>query len=343
MSKIRLLIVDDSATVRALIKKVVKEDDKIEVVGTAENGREAVKKISESDVDIITMDIDMPIMNGFETIKHIMGVAPTPIIVLARSAFSKGDRFIFKAIELGAVEILEKPEISDWGRLEDFSRTLREKIKRLAKARTPSRGDVKVDGKIKEGFNKEKRSYVGLVSSTGGPGIVRKILSSIPRNISAAFFIVQHISKGFTPDFIKWLNRATELDVVEAEEGSIKMHTAYVGKEDIHMGVNRYNRIELIDSPLNNGFRPSGNVLFESMAAAFGEKAVGVILSGMGKDGVEGLKKIKEAGGRVIAQKPQSCILPSMPERAVKAGVVDVVAKPDKIAEKIIKMVKGGK
>ncbi len=351
MAKIKLLIVDDSATVRTLIKKLLSKESSIEVVGSAENGKEAIKKITELRPDIVTMDIEMPFMDGFNTIKYIMKEDPVPILVIARSAFSKGEDFIFKAIELGALEILEKPDLSDWSKLDNFRKILIREIKKLAKSGSAPVSLVESDSEasekkpvdVKSELDESCKAYVGVAASTGAPGILKKILATLPGNFPGCIFVVQHISSGFTKDFIRWLDAESELSVVEAQAGErIREHTVYVAQEDKHLTVNKLKRIELTEGPKNNGFRPSGNVLFESLGRVFGKKSIGVILSGMGQDGVDGLGVIKKSGGKVIAQDPEHCVLKTMPSRAVKAGVVDKIAHPDKIAAEIIKFA-GGK
>ncbi len=341
MNKIKVLIVDDSATVRTLVKKLLSDEKSIKVVGTADNGREAIKKIKEEEPDVITMDIVMPYMDGFSTIKHIMSENPIPILVLARSAFSKGEDFIFRAIELGALEILEKPDLPEWEKLRNFKKILVREIKKMAKAKTSSTVDLKKvkEINIKSELDESCKSYIGITASSGGPGVLKKILSELPGNFPGCIFVVQHISTGFTPDFIKWLNSDSKLEVVEASHRrKIKERTVYVAPENKHLVINKLKRIELTDAPRNNGFRPSGNVMFESVGRVFKEKSIGVILSGMGKDGIDGLQKIKECGGRVIAQDPENSILPTMPQGAIKRGVVDVVSSPDNISSEIIKM-----
>ncbi|MGM0568829.1 MAG: chemotaxis-specific protein-glutamate methyltransferase CheB [Elusimicrobiota bacterium] len=341
MKKIRVLVVDDSPTVRSLIEMHLKGNDEIEVVGVAGDGMDAVEKASALKPDVITMDIDMPFMNGFEAIKKIMADFPVPILVISSSAFSRGGRFIFKALELGALEVIEKPKMDSGGDSERFRKKLIREIKTLSKARIALRAGLKKRNaaKKKGKVPSEKFAHVGIVSSTGGPGVLRSLLAEIPGDFPGCIFVVQHISSGFTESFIKWLNGGTALDVIEARERiKIKKGMIYVAKEKQHMVVSRYGRIELDDSPKRNGFRPSGDVLFESMSEAFGPQNIGVVLSGMGCDGAAGLKALKEAGGKVIAQDPEKCVLSSMPSAVVKSGVADSVVSPDEIAGDIIKI-----
>ncbi len=339
--QIKILVVDDSITAREIIIGILESDPEVKVIGEARNGKEAIELTNRLKPDLITMDIKMPVMNGLEAIKYIMAYSPTPIIVVAQSAFDQGDKFIFDALELGALEVLEKPSPNEWKTFPKIGVKLIKEIKSMAKIPviTHIRGRKKIpESERKVPAGKEHLSkVVAIASSTGGPKALLKVLSKFPQDFPAGVLIVQHITEGFVKGLTGWLNTKCEIDVKIACDGEkVNRGVAYVAPCDSHMVIKKDGRIGLNNEPPVSSLRPAADILFYSVAEYYGKNAVGVILTGMGRDGAKGLKVIKGSGGKTIAQDKKSCLINGMPKAAIKIGAVDKIVPLDLIAEEII-------
>jgi len=353
MEKIRLLIIDDNPQGREAVGKVFFSDKEIEIVGMFPNKVWVREKISYLQPDIITLDLSSSFTEGLKAIEYIMAHSPRPIIGLTLPGCADKyarSGYLFKAIELGALEIMEKPNSflnEQWIR----------EIKLLAQVRviTHLKGRLKKKLHTKEEMlkrnphisgNKVIRRFVALAGSTGGPQAIKKILSSLSPEFPVPIGIVQHIPEGFVQGFINWLNRGSWIKVKEAENGEpVKADFAYLAPAGENMVVDENEKIRLLDCEVitlqeeKNGcwICPSADIFFSSVAKVYGSKAIGVILTGMGKDGTQGLKAIKEAGGKTIAQDEKSSLIFGMPKVAIDSGGVDKVLPLDLIPREIIK------
>ncbi len=342
MELIKVLIVDDSLLSRELLANLLRRDPAIQVVGMATNGVEAVNMTRDLKPDLITMDIFMPEMNGFQAIEHIMAYNPTPILVITSSVVKDGIDITFKALELGALDLIEKPAHAYGPEMTQKGKDLVEKVKLLSRIKVIRhiRGKRrKLAPKPSERLPGEQRSILAVASSTGGPKALHQIFSELPRDFPAGIVVVQHMSEGFVKGMTEWINMESKISVREAKDGErVVPGTALVAPGGRHMTVGQHRFIRLIDDPPLQGHRPSGTVLLESVAQNFGPQAVGLILTGMGSDGARGMKAIKENGGYTIAQDEKTSVVYGMPKAAVDMGAIDEVLPLERIPDELCKL-----
>jgi two-component system chemotaxis response regulator CheB len=337
MKRVRVLVVDDSPTSRALLVAILGADDEIEVVGQAADGLEAVEMVKRLHPDIVTMDVQMPKLGGFAATKRIMVEAPTPILITT-SVDPRALSVSLEAVRVGALAVHAKPGDPLAATFDEEARELVRQVKAMSQVkvvrhyeREPAR--IPVTQTLRAAALHElPAEVVAIAASTGGPAAIHRILTTLPADFPVPILVVQHISRGFIPGFAGWLNRASPVLVKPAEEGeALRAGTAYVAVDDHHLCVSRSRKIHLSAAPAVGGFRPSGTVLFESVAAAFGRRAVAVILTGMGRDGVDGLRAIRRAGGRTVAESEVTAVVYGMPAAAVHAGLADFVLPLDQV------------
>jgi two-component system chemotaxis response regulator CheB len=336
---IRALIVDDSKTAREVIKDILASDPGIEVVGEAKNGQEALEKVSELRPDIITMDVIMPVKDGLEAVGEIMACKPTPILVLSSTAGDQEVNLAFKAIQLGALDVMAKPRGFTTWELPELKKELIAKVKLLARIKVIShpRGRKKRSDKLLRTRATDSAKIVAIGASTGGPQAIMTILKQLPADFPGGIFIVQHIASGFSKGFAQWLDQESRLKVKEAEQGEqIKPGMVLLAPTDLHLEVIN-ERVNLTNSPPVNSCRPSADKLFASVAHCYGSKTIGIILTGMGKDGTKGIKEIKEKGGITIAQDEQSSVIFGMPKEAISLNVIDQVLPLSEIGRELIR------
>jgi two-component system, chemotaxis family, protein-glutamate methylesterase/glutaminase len=335
--EIRVLVVDDSPTVCDVVYDMLTTDPDIRVIGTANDGRDAIEKVRLLHPDLVTMDIEMPRMDGFEAIEQIMAFNPVPIVVLTSSMWGRGKSYAYKALELGAVAVFPKPRD-----LNDLNRRFVAEVKMLSQATviTHIRGkrkprmalDLAGSSSLADGHR-----AVGIVCSTGGPNALRRILAALPADLPAGVVVVQHISEGFDSELTSWLADKCTLNIRRAVEGDLILPgVVYICPAGRHTVIQDGGKIALNDSPPIDCFRPSGDLMLSSMSRIYGQGALGVILTGMGRDGAQGIKAIKEAGGRTIAQDEGTSLIFGMPRAAIELGVVDKVAPLEAIAREIL-------
>jgi two-component system, chemotaxis family, protein-glutamate methylesterase/glutaminase len=342
--RIRVLVVDDSALMRKLIPLILERDPDIEVVGTAMDGAFALKKIEELHPDVVTLDLEMPRMDGLETLRTIMRSAPLPVIVFSTHS-REGAYSTFKALALGAIDFVAKPQDAAAGNLDPVAYQLAEKIKVAKRAGGP-KAFLKIEPEIPALQKNRTRAAVqpnriiAIGISTGGPNALQYVLSQIPGDFQATFVIVQHMPEGFTEMFARRLDECCPLDVQEAKSGDLLLAgRVLICPGNRHMMVRRMPRGEmavLTDGAPINGHRPSVDVLFHSVAQEFALTAVGVLMTGMGDDGAEGLGAIKAAGGMTIAQSEDTCVVGGMPRAAIMRGYANKVLPLDGIAAYLI-------
>ncbi|WHH58956.1 chemotaxis response regulator protein-glutamate methylesterase [Petroclostridium sp. X23] len=345
---IRVLVVDDSAFIRKIVTDILSEDPYINVLDIARNGREALDKIKLLSPDVVTLDVEMPVMDGLECLKEIMNVKPVPVIMVS-SLTTEGANATIKALELGAIDFIAKPRnIFDVGN-EKVKKEIIEKIK-IAKNSIvrPSSSFVHYTrSEKKKVINSQKLKHiVAIGTSTGGPRALQQVIPPIPGNIPAAFVVVQHMPQGFTKSLAARLDSMSELNVKEAEDGDIiTSGYAYIAPGSYHMVFQKESNTGQIVIRLNKnapegGHRPSVNVMMSSLADTGQNNIIGVIMTGMGADGCEGLKRLKtDNGAHIIAQDEKSCVVYGMPKAAVQAGIVDKVIALNDISNEIIRKV----
>lgn len=336
---IKVLIVDDSASMRLFLEGVFGTNPDIRVVGTARDGEEAIRAVERLAPDVVTMDILMPGMNGLEATRRIMETKPTPIIILSGNLDPQEVLTSFRAIEAGALVALPKPRGAGHPDHEREVASLIEKVKLMA--------EVKVVRRWPRPRKKTQPPAVPLYSvtespaplqavaigaSTGGPVVIQTILSALGNDFPASILIVQHMAPGFIGGFVTWLALSSRLPVhLASQGGQLLPGHVYVAPDGCHLEVEPGGRIVLSDAPPVEGLRPSVSVLFRSMALVYGRGAVGILLTGMGRDGVEGLQAMKERGGVTIAQDEASSVIYGMPGEAVRLGAATCALPPEKI------------
>jgi len=343
---IRVLVVDDSSTARELLKRVLESDPGIKVVATAKDGREAIELVGRVKPDIVTMDLLMPVMNGFEATEHLMAFDPLPILVVTGCPVGKEAALAFKALELGALEVNEKPESSSLQKPTRRSIALIANVRTLSKVQviTHLRGRRRAAGTGgKPSAGGERAGKIVLVaSSTGGPPVLEKIFSAFPPEFPACVVVVQHIAEGFTSKLVEWLDGSSPLAVAEARHGQPLSNGTINFIPNGHHGVIRRDRtIALNTDPPVEGVRPSADLLFKSAARAHGQDVVAVVLSGMGRDGAEGARAVRSFGGTVIVQNRETCAIFGMPKAVIEEGLADTVVSDDNISREVVKVVSG--
>ncbi len=342
--RVRVLVVDDSALMRKLIPLILERDPDVEVVGTAMDGAFALRKIAELKPDVVTLDLEMPRMDGIETLRMIMRSAPLPVIVFSTHS-KEGAYSTFKALALGAIDFVAKPKDAAGGHLETVANQLIEKIK-VAKRAGGSRSVPRADVESSRPRKKRERSalppnrIIAIGISTGGPNALQYMLSQIPPEFPASFVVIQHMPEGFTEMFARRLDECCALDVQEAKSGDLLVAgRVLICPGNRHMMVRRMPRGEMVilsDGPAINGHRPSVDVLFHSVAQEFGLTAVGILMTGMGEDGAEGLGAIRSAGGVTIAQSEDTCVVPGMPRAAISKGYASKIIALDGLSQFLI-------
>lgn len=340
MKQISVLVVDDSAFMRKLIKDFLTEDPRINVLDTARNGQEAIDKTIKLKPDVVTMDVEMPVLNGIEAVKQIMDLHPIPVIMLS-STTRAGAANTILAMEAGAIDFIAKPSGSISLDLHKVKQTLIEKVITSSKARIKPVFNVQKQAVYKNAARTlEKNDLPKLIligTSTGGPRALQTVIASLPAHIEAPVLVVQHMPAGFTQSLANRLDSLSEVHVKEAEQGEpLKKGTVYIAPGGFHMRLSQRMGqllLTLDKEPPVGGHRPSVNVLFKSAASLKNYHKVAVIMTGMGSDGTHGILELKEAGQTsVIAEAEESCIVYGMPKAAVLTKKVDEVVHVESIA-----------
>ncbi len=335
-NRVRVLVVDDSALMRKLIPQMLEADSSIEVVGTAMDGNFCLKKIEELQPHVVTLDLQMPGMNGIDTLKEIMRRQPLPVIVVS-SHSTEGASITFKALGLGAFDFVTKPKDAS-AHMAETAKELIAKIKAAADCKVMRPGTLRGAPARTEKITSAKSAppptrTVAIGISTGGPQALEFLLSQLPPDFPGTILVVQHMPEGFTEMFAHRLDELCALRVKEAQSGDVlQAGRVLICPGSRHMKVKRLpmgNVVVLNDDALVNGHRPSVDVLFRSVAEEFGRQSIAVLMTGMGDDGAEGLGAVKKAGGMTIAQSEESCVVYGMPKAAIERGYATRVVALD--------------
>jgi two-component system chemotaxis response regulator CheB len=369
---IRVVVVDDSAMMRRFITDMLQRDPAIQVVGVASNGREAIELVQQLRPDVVTMDVRMPVMDGVATTEHLMAYCPTPILVLTASLASYDVDITFKMLGAGALEVVEKPRGSDPQALEHAARDLVRRVKILSRVKvvTHLRGRRRAlnDGSpsppasldhqalppaarphpaitpasIPASANASDASLCPVVvigASTGGPRIIHQIIAGLPRSFPAAVLIVQHIAEGFSEGMAEWLASAGTLPVRIAQEGApVRPGKALIAPDRRNLLVTPRGTIHLSEALLLMQ-RPSIDITMQAIADVYGSRAIGVLLTGMGRDGAYGMLSLYRRNAYTIAQDEASCAIFGMPRAAIQLGAVQEVLPPTAIAPRLVELV----
>lgn len=340
MNKITVLVVDDSAFMRKMITQMLSSDPEIEVIGTARDGQDALDKIDYLKPQVISLDIEMPRMDGLSMLNKLMETNPMPVVMVS-SLTQKGSEATVKALELGAIDFVGKPSGTISLDIELVKNEIVEKIK------IASRAKVLTPFMLAEKKLHKKTSLCGaqivvvVGSSTGGPQAVCKLFSDIDPDTKAAFAIVQHMPPFFTKALADRLQKTSSIVIKEAEDGDRLMEgTCVVAKGGYHLDIKPDGIVRLSKAPPVKAVRPSIDVTMSSVAKIFGSNVIGVVLTGMGSDGTYGIREIKQAGGYSIAEHEQSCVVYGMSRSVIENGLADEIMPLEHIAERINKLVK---
>lgn len=341
---IRVLIAEDSATVREMLVAILSADPEIEVVGEARDGVEAVELTHARRPDVVTMDIHMPNLDGFEATRRIMAEVPTPIVIVSGTVDVREVEISMHALRIGALTLLPKPPSPLAPEFDELARRYVQTVKAMARVKVVRvRGDATTpprpgppDAGTAAARTRGAPRIVAIAASTGGPAALGRVLGGLPASFALPIVVVQHIADGFVRGLATWLETTTSLHVVVARDGErLAPRSVYLAPDGHHLRVAPGATIAVARGPAIGGLRPSADALFESVAQVYRRAVVAVILTGMGRDGVDGLTAIRAAGGVVIAQDEATSVVYGMPGSAVAAGVADEVLPLDAIAARI--------
>jgi len=338
---IRVLVVDDSAFARQALIRMLKTDPGIEVVGMAADGHEAVEKTRSLEPDVVTLDVQMPRMGGLEALEQIMREHPVPVLLLS-SLTQEGGEITLRGLELGAMDFVDKSSVQGSMNLLSLAEELKGKIHALAGVR-PSQLRSAVPPRDERLSRVEpgcRIDAVVIAASTGGPTALQAVIPRLPEGLDAAVLVVQHMPPGFTRSLAERLDARSALPVREASDGEVvEPGAVLLAPAGLHMKLRRRGgkvKVVLDEEPRSALHRPSADVLMTAAARVYGAQALGVVLTGMGSDGTEGLRAIRNAGGPTLAEREDTCIIYGMPKSAVEAGVVDRAIPLGRMANEIL-------
>ncbi|MGE5381134.1 MAG: protein-glutamate methylesterase/protein-glutamine glutaminase [Methylocystaceae bacterium] len=348
---IKVLVTDDSAFMRKVITDILNREPGIKVVDTARNGQEALEKIKQYEPDVVTLDVEMPIMDGITALQHIMKEHPRPVLMLS-SLTQEGAELTFKALQLGAVDFIAKPSGNISLDIEKVALDIVQKVKIAAQVKTgklgftPSWQPTPIVKKVISG-DRVLEKIVMIGTSTGGPKALHEVIPKLPGDLNAAVVLVQHMPPGFTRSLAERLDQLSALRVKEAEHGEeVVPGTVYIAPGDYHLLFRSHQEagrkrlyVELSKNSQVNGHRPAVDPMLFSMGDTFwSNQMVAVIMTGMGSDGAQGLAFIKDKGGRTVAEDQSSCVVFGMPKAAIATGKVDRVIPLMEIAQEITRL-----
>ena len=337
----RVLIAEDSPVMAELLTAILQSEPGIQVVGIAENGIDAVRLAKELKPDIITMDVHMPEMDGYQATRQIMQEAPRPIVIVSNSVAKHERDVTFNALQMGALSVLNKPTMHDQS---EIHKALIRQIKLMSEVKVVRRWVSKeiVSSTVaplpvantRRGLESQ---IVAIASSTGGPAALATILSGLPADFPAPILIVQHITIGFGQGLATWLDKQTSLTVQVAQHGDKPIQgQVLLAPDHCHMKINNLKRISLFEPTPQEAVCPAADHLFHSLAQIYGNSAIGILLTGMGQDGADGLKAMHAAGAFTIAQNEETCVVFGMPKTAIRLGAVQQIQPISNIAPALL-------
>lgn len=341
--KIDVLVVEDSELLRAFLVRLLQSDPQIRVVGAVADGQAAIDYLQGGMPDVVLMDIHMPRQDGFETTRRIMETRPVPIVICSALASDT----VFRSLAAGAIACIEKPTGGEQSSFEAAARNLVLTVKLMSEVRVVRRWPRSPTGSVPSpAVSSRARSakasvkIIGIGASTGGPPVLQTILSGLRHDFPVPILVVQHIARGFLSGLAEWLGQSTGLPVHVGSRGTLPMPGhVYLAPDDYHMGIDAGGHIILAGEPPENGLRPAVSFLFRSLAEARGMNALGVLLTGMGKDGAAELKLMKDRGALTIAQDQASSVVHGMPGQAIALGGATYVLPSDQIANALVSSV----
>ena len=344
-------MVEDSPVVREFLVHILGSDPDIQVIGTANDGEEALEAVRRTQPDVITMDIHMPKMNGLEATRRIMETYPTPIVIVSGSKNPQEVTTTFDAMEVGALAVLPRPAGIGHPDYEATARELVQTVKLMSEVKVVrrwprGRREAAVPRPAETGLKRAlaKVRVVAIGASTGGPPVLHTILAALPKDFPAPVLIVQHMAAGFIRGFADWLSQSSRLPVHLATHGEyILPGHIYLAPDECQMKVERGGRIVLTRDPPENGLRPSVSYLFRAVAEVYGGDAVAGLLTGMGRDGAEELKLLREKGAITFAQDKESSVVHGMPGEAIRLDAATLVLPPERITAVLVNLVNNGK
>ncbi|MCX7951683.1 MAG: chemotaxis response regulator protein-glutamate methylesterase [Clostridiales bacterium] len=338
--KIKVLVVDDSAFMRKMISDIINSEHDMSVIDTAKDGQDAIEKVKKYNPDVITLDVEMPKINGLQALTEIKKISSAQVIMLS-SLTSEGSSITIEALNLGAFDFVQKPSGSISLDIDKVKNEIIEKIRYANAYKNKLKLPIKDKPKIEHKINYNTKYKVLLLgASTGGPKVLYNIITKLPKNIGVPVLVVQHMPVGFTKAFAERMNKGSNLEVVEANDGmKVQENIVYIAPGGYHMMVIN-GTIHLDLSPQIHGVRPAVDKLFISASEYYKSGTIATIFTGMGKDGADGVVSVKKNGGYVIAQDEDSCVVFGMPKAAIQTGCVDVVLSEDQITEHLLKLLK---
>jgi len=349
MRPIRILIVDDSAFIRYALAKRLDAEPDLTVIDTAHDGIDALEKIARLQPDVVTLDVEMPRLNGLDALRQIMAQHPRPVIMLS-TLTQEGARETFQALALGAVDFVPKPTTAT--QIQHVFDALEDKIRNVANVPTLRlqhlrQASLSATPPPASATTRPLNAHDAVLvigSSTGGPQALQRVVSGLPADLPAALAIVQHMPPQFTTTLAERLNAHSAFAIRESDgTETLRVGQGLLAPGGYHLVLHRGGGVSLSSAPPRNHVRPSVDVTFESAADAFGGATVAVILTGMGSDGTEGARRIKAAGGKVLAEAEETCVVYGMPKSAADAGLVDTLVPLDDIPSAIIRVVDGAR
>lgn len=334
LNKVKVVVVDDSALMRKIIADMINEEIDMEVIDVCRNGKDLIDRLDRLNPDVITLDVEMPIMDGVSALKNMKKMGKNIPVIMLSSLTYKGAVTTIECLEAGAFDFIGKPSGSISLDINKVKDELVTKIRMASSRKAPSKTIPQVQRK--EVSNKTEAVVIG--ASTGGPKALTTVISALPKKLGFPILIVQHMPVGFTKAFANRLNNTCDIKVLEAEQGQIiENDTVYIAPGGYHMEVSRDKKINLTLEPAIWGVRPAVDKLFISAAKVYNKNLVSIVLTGMGKDGADGSIKVKESGGFTVAEHESTCTIYGMPKSAIETGIIDEILPLGQVPSKIIK------
>jgi two-component system chemotaxis response regulator CheB len=348
---IRVLLAEDSATCRALLTAALETDPQLRIVGQAHDGAAAVSMTDRLRPQVVVMDANMPVMDGFEATRQIMLRTPTPIVIVSASVDTEAVASSMRALQAGALTLLPKPVSPAAEEFDEITRQFVGTVRAMADVKvvrrfqsnhslTPARSPNGNGHELSKRARPRVR-VIGIAASTGGPAALQRVLSDMPASLSVPVLVVQHIARGFVHGLASWLSAVTPFSVKVAEHGETPLPgRVYIAPDDHHLAITHGGTVDLTRTAAVGGFVPSASVLFASLAESHGASTLGLIMTGMGQDGVDGLRELHRTGATVLAQDEETSVVFGMPGAAVDAGVTDAVLPLPTIGARLAQLVR---